>query len=86
MHTQDKPYTREELAEKKDGQGYVSGTFEVPLSDIVHRDEEALRDHLAVRLAGSEDVHDLLYEVVGYKDYHTLYLRVSANIEDLLQK
>lgn len=85
MHTQDKPYTRKEMVEKKDAQGYVAGTFEVPLSDLVHRDEEGLRDHLAVCLTGSENVHDLLYEIVGHKDYHTLYLRVSANIEDLLQ-
>lgn len=86
-----KPYTKKEIVEHADANGYLTGYIRIPFLDILTCDPGEFPDLLATQLAGNEAVlSDLSYDVIGIDtrtaDNPEILFRVRADASDILDE
>lgn len=85
----EKPYTVEELKERMDGNGYVSGNVVIALGEIVSCDFEQFLDLCAIRLADNECLMDVTYDAVGIRGAGTgdagIVISVRGDVSEIVR-
>lgn len=84
MEFLEKPYTLEEMKEKADEMGYISGNVSVGLYDIANADFETFLGILAEKLTGSVCLLDICAYPVGVKDDQVI-ICVSGNVAEIIR-
>lgn len=84
MEIMKRPYTIEEMKEKQDEDGFVTGCVAVPLTDVIDYDLEGFLDLLAIKLVDNETLMDIRYELVGTES-SDLLIKVTGNVSEILE-
>jgi hypothetical protein len=76
----EKPMTIEELAEKRNENGYVSANVLMDLSFLLENDFETILDRMSSLVTGTSVLMDINYSLVAVCDPQTLIMEVSGDV------
>jgi hypothetical protein len=79
-----KPYTTEEMKERADEQGFITGVILIDLEDAIGRDFEQFLDLLAIRLVDNDLLTEIEYSPIGILENGEIMVRVSGGIDEIL--
>lgn len=88
MKVLEKPYTIQEMKEKKNEDGYVTGCVAVALSDIIDNDLEQFLDLIAEKLVANDCLMDINYKAIGIIDVDSgnanIIIEVTGDVSNIL--
>jgi len=73
-----KPYSKKELKRRMEEDGHVEGTVEVEVKELLELDLHEFLIHLGCLVAGEYCLHDITYEVVGFRPGNVLTFHVHG--------
>ncbi len=86
----EKPYTRQEMKELCDSDGFITGNVAVPLSDIIGNDFEGFLDLLDIKLVDNECLMSISYKAVGITDIESgnadIIIEVTGDVSEIIER